>query len=97
MGNRRIDPAEDRLSMSIITNSEVPVMKFSKRLLAAVCALALFCTLPLSAAADETADGETGADASVTVRQAKDDAGRKRPAITIIWRSTAPRPGRKAP
>lgn len=79
MGNRRIDPAEDRLSMSIITNSEVPVMKFSKRLLAAVCALALFCTLPLSAAADETADGETGADASVTVRQAKDDAGEETP------------------
>lgn len=55
-------------------------MKFSKRLLATMCALALFGTMSLPAAmalpadgAEETASEGTGSDSSVTVQQAESD------------------------
>ncbi len=45
-------------------------MKFTKRLLATVCALALFSTMALPSLAAEDTGADTGADASVTVEQA---------------------------
>ncbi|HJD24684.1 MAG TPA: extracellular solute-binding protein [Firmicutes bacterium] len=50
-------------------------MKFTKRLLATVCALALFSTMALPSLAAEDTGADTDADASVTVEQAGQEGG----------------------